>query len=75
MSTSPGLGFASLILLLDVPQLPAIFAAKVSGALGFAAKELRNLAATDIIYPNNRINPQDANTNRMGRPRAYNNGG
>ncbi|CDJ69095.1 hypothetical protein, conserved [Eimeria necatrix] len=54
MSTSTGLGFASVILLLDVPQLPAIFAANVCRAFRTAANELKSITARDIIYPNNR---------------------
>lgn len=48
------LGFASVILLLDVPQLPAILAANVCRAFRTAANELKNITARDIIYPNNR---------------------
>ncbi|KAL8272984.1 hypothetical protein Esti_003037 [Eimeria stiedai] len=66
------LGFANLILLLDLPQLPAIFAANVSKGFKKFCRELSNVASQDVQYPNNRLNPQDARTNRMGRPRAYN---
>lgn len=48
------LGFANLILLLDVPQLPAIAAANVSKGFKKCISELKNLTSQEIIYPNNR---------------------
>ncbi|PFH34014.1 hypothetical protein BESB_071660 [Besnoitia besnoiti] len=74
MSTSPGLAFANLTLLLDVPQLPAIWAVNVWREVKGFFTEMRTLAGTaDLLYPNNRYNPQNEQTNRMGRARKYNN--
>ncbi|OEH74060.1 hypothetical protein cyc_06063 [Cyclospora cayetanensis] len=52
--SEPHLGFASIILLLDLPQMPAIFAANVSKAFKKGFTELRNLTSQEVIYPNNR---------------------
>ncbi|KFG40795.1 hypothetical protein TGDOM2_310180 [Toxoplasma gondii GAB2-2007-GAL-DOM2] len=75
MSTSPGLAFANLTLLLDVPQLPAIWAVNAWRELNGLFTEMKTLAGTsDLLYPSNRYNPQNEKTNRMGRPRKYNHG-
>ncbi|CDR97860.1 hypothetical protein BBBOND_0403480 [Babesia bigemina] len=76
MSTAPGLAFANLTLLLDVPQLPAIFAANCYHNYRTYARELKLVlsGAEDLVYPFNRINVQDRYTNKMGRPRKYSSG-
>lgn len=76
MSTAPGLSFANLTLLLDVPQLPAIFAANCFHNYRTYGQELRLIlrGADDIIYPFNRVNVQNRYVNKMGRPRKYNTG-
>ncbi|BAM38598.1 conserved hypothetical protein [Theileria orientalis strain Shintoku] len=74
MSTAPGLSFANVTLLLDVPQLPAIVASNCFHNYRTLSREFRFVIneAEDLVYPFNRINLQDRNTNRMGRPRKYN---
>ncbi|AFZ80546.1 signal peptide-containing protein [Theileria equi strain WA] len=76
MSTAPGLAFANLTLLLDVPQLPAIFAANCFHNYRMLLQEFKvaSQETGDIVYPFNRVNKQDDVLNRMGRPRKYNNG-
>nr|BAN65756.1 signal peptide-containing protein [Babesia bovis] len=73
MSTAPGLAFANLTLLLDVPQLPAIFAANCFQNYKTYGRELKVIlnGTDDIVYPFNRVNVQDRHTNRMGRARKY----
>ncbi|EAN33315.2 hypothetical protein TpMuguga_01g00071 [Theileria parva strain Muguga] len=74
MSTAPGLSFANLTLLLDVPQLPAIFASNCFHNYRTLSREFKFVTneTDDLVYPFNRLNKQDKNTNRMGRPRKYN---
>ncbi|XP_954635.1 uncharacterized protein TA19930 [Theileria annulata] len=56
MSTAPGLSFANLTLLLDVPQLPAIFASNCFHNYRTLSREFKFVTSgnDDLVYPFNR---------------------
>ncbi|SJK86007.1 conserved Plasmodium protein, unknown function [Babesia microti strain RI] len=75
--SSPGLAFANLTLLLDVPQLPAILAGDIFTKYRIYSNQIlldtftnANMLS-DIHYPYNRINIQSYAINKMGRSRKY----
>ncbi|KEG01105.1 conserved Plasmodium protein, unknown function [Plasmodium vinckei vinckei] len=75
MTSAPGLSFANLTLMLDLPQLPAIFFVNVKNNVKILTNEIKqNITPTeDIFYPHNRINLQNKKINKMGRVRKYSN--
>lgn len=77
MTSAPGLAFANLALMLDVPQLPAIFLVNVRNNFRIFLNEIKQKVVEheDIYYPHNRINLQNKKINKMGRVRKYSNNG
>ncbi|VWU50803.1 conserved protein, unknown function [Hepatocystis sp. ex Piliocolobus tephrosceles] len=75
MTSAPGLAFANLALMLDVPQLPAIFVVNLKKNFKVLMDEVKQnvVPSEDIFYPHNRINLQNKKINKMGRPRKYSN--
>ncbi|SBT79404.1 conserved Plasmodium protein, unknown function [Plasmodium malariae] len=75
MTSAPGLSFANLTLMLDLPQLPAIFFVNVRNNFKVLINEIKQnvIEREDIFYPHNRINLQNKKINKMGRIRKYSN--
>ncbi|CAA9987999.1 conserved Plasmodium protein, unknown function [Plasmodium knowlesi strain H] len=75
MTSAPGLAFANLTLMLDLPQLPAIFFVNVRNNFQVLMNEIKlnTVENEEIFYPHNRINLQNGKINKMGRTRKYSN--